>query len=1508
MADEKSQKPEDVLKEILESLQSEDDVNRFSGIALLHSITYSSEAIRNELEKLALHDDNEDVRKDALAALNLMTQRNVRSRFNKIDRSNRIILLSELTEWQKLGMLEKQTADVLRRRYDFDVTPPATPKPAPAQPAVTPPVQATPIQAPAPIAAVPVSKPVAPKPQPAVPAGPRPTLLQTLLSETSIKIALYLGAFFVIASAAILAALSPAARLPILIIATIIFGVLSIAIRKRLPQPSFALFIVFSFLLPITANVVEDSLHLTEPASAAYWVFISAFMALIWAGGTWLYESHVFSITAFAAIVFALFRVGGMFDANAEFYASMTGLAALAGLAGSWALKKWKSALFSQPLFFAAQFVQVMVLGASMALFFVQAFEPSATPLWNLASAFTWGFSFLFYVLSDLLFPFLFFPWLAAAMLIPIPWFITIAFDLGGFGRMMLFSVWGILVSVSSEALDRVSSTTRKYSLPFLMASIPTFALAVASGFYETAIGLMAALGVALVYGTLHFIRPRGWLWALALFNFIIAYFAFFALPSIEKLNLFDGYPLLVLSLIFLLPDLFLKADFSEHKAWRVPPRIYGALFTAFNFIAFAPTEERPLINTAIVFGVYAVFFAIYAMRYNTAILGYIATSALAISVLYMLNHFTLDTWFEALSILSVLYFFGGYRLRKNEVRAGWRTMLEASGLILGSIVSLAAFTILKENSGWFIAIIGLLFVVQMYSRKQSLFEIGAHILLSLAVYLILHDFNFFEITHALIGYSLIILSLDLLFSRTYHHKRLAEWPAKGLGALFALTASLALIGESQVLRASISFAIYAVFFTIYAIVQRKALYGYIPAAYLALTVFFSLEYLQLDAWLPALTGLAVLYYLIGFLIRGRETQTGAAVSWSEMMRVSGLALGVIVSASAFGVEKEFGGYSIALIAVLFIVEMFARQNGWLEAGVQILAGMSAFMLLQGFDATEAAYYFLAVGSTWLMLDMIFAKTFRGLRPLVPAIWLLSGILAAANIILLFDLGLQKPAQAALYFGIYTFLFLVNTYVRRNPLLGYLPAAYLPLSIYYMLDFYKLDLWPAILTVLAVLYFAFGILFSQKKVWGEMLRNSALALGSIISLCALFVLKENSGWYMAVSATLFVVEMFVRKQSLFEAGAQIFFSTALFMILRDFNMTEMAYIALAVSLLWLGLDAVLYKTYPAPRLLAWPVRGLGGALALGNAVYLLFKGIDEPRTAMICFGFYSVFLLIYSLLYQQPILGYSVTLSFVFALLYALRTFGWNEWFLPITAVSALYYGAGQLLEKDRVNNSEQNKMSWSFMLWTSGLGIGLITSFIAPLRGGLSAAIPSAVSATMVSVEALKRRNVWLGFPANALYLMSYFILLMELHVDEPQFFSMGAALLGMIQHYLLTRTGSKAGAFIMGMASQLVLLGTTYIQMVNTEHVSYFFVLFLQSIVVIVYGLIIRSRSLTFMPIGLAVLGVITVLYSALKALNTVVLIGCTGIILLMLGILAVLLRERITKLGEQLSQWLA
>jgi len=265
-------------------------------------------------------------------------------------------------------------------------------------------------------------------------------------------------------------------------------------------------------------------------------------------------------------------------------------------------------------------------------------------------------------------------------------------------------------------------------------------------------------------------------------------------------------------------------------------------------------------------------------------------------------------------------------------------------------------------------------------------------------------------------------------------------------------------------------------------------------------------------------------------------------------------------------------------------------------------------------------------------------------------------------------------------------------------------------------------------------------------------------------------------------------------------------------------------------------------------------------------------------------------------------LFYAFTLTLPLFVTFLFRTFDVTRWIHPVIVVALMYYAAGAPLR------AIKRASGWDLSLLYSGLGLGVVVSFGAPILGGLDASIPVAIAATLWAFEAFSKRNAWLAFPANGLYLLAYFIILFEVNVDEPQFFSIGTALFGLIQHYLLTRAESKTGAFLMGMFSQFVLLGTTYIEMVNKNDLSYFFLLFIQSLVILIYGIVIRSRSLTFFPIGFVALGVVTVTYSALKDVGTIFVIGCTGILLLMLGVGAVLLRERIAKLGEKLSDWKA
>ncbi len=1078
MPENENRKPEEILNELHQNLQSDEDVIVLQAIAQLALLSFSSVVIRRRLEKLAVSSANPKVRAEALTALSLPTNRAVqqRSALRKLDRGVRYTLLQEIEDWKKSELLDKQSAEVIRRRYDFDFAQAShQPQPAPAAPAQA---DLAPRLSPA-TATVATSMP-----------EPRLSLLQTLTSEASIKIYLYLGAFFVIAAAAILGAVVPELRLPILIVGTLIFGGLSIAVKKRLPQPSFALFIVFSFLLPITANSIEETLIVafgfTQFFSNAYWSAIFILMTLIWVGSTWLYESRLFSIAALGSLILAFLRIGDFLDADPALFTLLFGLVALFGLAGTWLLKKWRDDKFALLLFIATQLLQIAILFASLSTFGVQTFNQKADNLWNLAGFATWGLATIFYILSDWLFVFPAFAWLAAGALVPMSWFFASAFEMKSLSSSITMFVWGILLAGTSEILRRFEFS-KKYGLPTLIAALPSLALAVGLGFaHKMWLGLVIALGSSLVLALLHIFQTRWWLWSFALLNFIIAYFAFFQLEAIQKMDIFFGYLLTFIIFLFLTPDLVLKKEWNANLQWRLPLRILGAAF---------------------------------------------------------------------------------------------------------------------------------LFGTSIYLIAQ----------------------------------------------------------------------------QKETRHVAINFAVLAIFFAAFALTYRNAILGYLPAAYLALSAAFTLNALKVDLWLPALTGLAVLYYLFGVVTRKNE-------SWGGMLRISGLTLGVALSVAALFSTKEAGGWYVLLFGALFIAEMYLRRNGWFEVSSPILFTIGTFLILRDFDVDQIPYHLLAYSLIWILTDLLAHLTF----------------------------------------------------------------------------------------------------------------------------------------------------------------------------------------------------------FSIPRPLSVITRIVGGALTLINFGFLFAEsGANIPS---LCFGIYTLLFLIVSLLYRKPVLLYAFTLTLPFFATFLFRTFEVTQWIHPVIVVALLYYAAGTSL---RATNRAQG---WSQSLLYSGLGAGVIVSSGALVLGGLDASIPVAIAATLWAFEAFTKRNVWLAFPSNVLYLLAYFIILFEMQVEEPQFFSIGTALFGLIQHYLLTRAESKTGTFIMGMFSQFVLLGTTYVEMVNRDQLGYFFLLFAQSLVILVYGLVIRSRSLTFFPIGFVALGVVTVVYSALKDRAAIFVIGCTGILLLMLGAGAVLLRERIAKLSDKLSDWKA
>ena len=499
-----------------------------------------------------------------------------------------------------------------------------------------------------------------------------------------------------------------------------------------------------------------------------------------------------------------------------------------------------------------------------------------------------------------------------------------------------------------------------------------------------------------------------------------------------------------------------------------------------------------------------------------------------------------------------------------------------------------------------------------------------------------------------------------------------------------------------------------------------------------------------------------------------------------------------------------------------------------------------------------------------------------------------------------FEAGEVASGATSVCFAAYTVFFAAYAWIYRSLGSGYLSTASAAATVFFALDHFTIEAWLPIFTGMAVAYYAAGFLLRKGSAgWADMFRYSGLTLGSLVALMALANLEATGGWYAAIVGGLFVVEMATSHNGWFEAGVHVPFSIAAFLILRDFKVTEFSYNLLThqPDLAGRGYGHRAHvQSAQTGDAGAGDWEWTGGIERVGLA--------DRPRLPMkrrsvsACTRSSTRS---YAWLHKKPIIGYASTSALALAIFFGLQAVHQNQWLLPLIAVAVVYYAAGYFLRR------ADKAKGWDMMLLFSGLGLGTLVALAAPSQaGGLEKAIPIAIAATFYAAEAFARKNVWLGFPANGLYLMAYFVILSELKVDEPQFFSVGAAALGLLMHYLLTRAGNKTTAFITGLLSQLVLLGTTYIQLINTGELKYFFVLFFQALVVLGYGIIVRSRSLVIAPISFAVLAVVTILYNVMRDLSLVFIIGITGILLLAIGILAVVMRERITSLAERFGDW--
>jgi len=301
-------------------LQSLESTERMAALEELRKLGTSTPSILQQVERMALGDPIDGVRRAALAVLDNPGHRQTYGSMTALSSQERQVVLQEIRAWSDAGLIPPAQADILGRRYSFDAAPPPNETAAEEAPAA--PSQPSPA--------------LAPEPTPA--PSPRPSLMQSLFSETSINVALYLGAFFVVGAALVLSALVESARLPILAAVTGVFGVGSLALEKRLPRPSFVLFLVFSSLLLIDAGVIAGMLRLQGAAAAAFWGVVLGLTAVLWTFSTRHFASRLLSLAAFLSLELSAFSFAGLADPPGSMTMVLCSLAAVAGVLGAGAL------------------------------------------------------------------------------------------------------------------------------------------------------------------------------------------------------------------------------------------------------------------------------------------------------------------------------------------------------------------------------------------------------------------------------------------------------------------------------------------------------------------------------------------------------------------------------------------------------------------------------------------------------------------------------------------------------------------------------------------------------------------------------------------------------------------------------------------------------------------------------------------------------------------------------------------------------------------------------------------------------------------------------------------------------------------------------------------------------------------------------------------------------------------------------------------------------------------
>jgi len=965
--------------------------------------------------------------------------------------------------------------------------------------------------------------------------------------------------------------------------------------------------------------------------------------------------------------------------------------------------------------------------------------------------------------------------------------------------------------------------------------------------------------------------------WSVGLIALYVAYGFVYRLPEYERLDPFTGYFLLLPALVFLSAELLGKLRFRLGQPWTLPLLGLGVLNVALaaGITLAGRPDNRPgsAAITFLVLGLFGLLYTVLDVRFERryAIVawtsGLIALYAAYAYTCYLLDLRRLDLFPGFYLLVPALVFLSLELAGKLRYRLSWPWTRPLLGLGLLNVALAVLLTAAIAVAEMFEVNVG-------YTGSEYA---GSAVLVLLIFGL----------------FGLLYTKLDASFERDH---ALVAWVA-GLTALYAA---------------------YGLLFRLPAFEDRDIFPGFIPLvpalAFLSAELVGKLRFKLSPAWTQPLLafGLFSAALLVPVTLDGGLNRLPAAAS------------AVFLSVGLFGLlyakldapfERE---YAVA---------------SWTAGLIALYAAYAFVYRLPAYERLDLfpGYFLLLPALVFLSAELLGKLPFRLELPWTLPLLAL-GVLSAALVIpVTLEGGLDNASGSAaltcLIYGLFGALYAALD-ARDEPnravfawIIG-LIGLYAAYGFIYLLPAYESEkyslgfmlLLPALgflsAELVGKLHFRASRFWTAPLLWLGLL-NAALAVPAALAAgwnghpgeaVAIFLLY---GLFAALYAVLVAASERTNAVVAWTIGLialNASFGFVYFVLQSEGHSIFAGFVLLVPALVLLSAELAGRLHYHFSRDWTQPLLVLGVLNAVWLVPLTLGGGLTTyPGSSAIIFLIYGLFAALYGALDARPQLGVVMTSSITLALGFALLFYDQERWVLPFTVLALLYYLGGLALV------SNYRAPEWPQLLRWSGLVLGTAAAVSAPLQAGGGAVVGMGLVATVYGVEAFRRREVWWGLPANALFLGAYLMALQRLDVAEPQFYSIGIGLMAVVTHYLLTRRTKRQDALVIGFATgvtaQIILLGTSFMQMGGG--LTFFFILFFQSLVLLAYGLAIHSLSFTIVPILFVVGGVLRVVFTLLASYSTVITIGCTGFALVLLGFTALLMRERLAKTYEGLSR---